>query len=52
MNDTTRCYRRSLRDAFPFDSNESALGIAGPVVIPTRPSLLVRLLRRILKSHP
>ena len=34
MNTTTRKFPRTLREAFP--SRESAIGIAGPVIVPTR----------------
>ena len=43
--DTTRGYPRTIREAF-HSRDESAIGITGPVVIPTRPPLWVRLLRR------
>lgn len=34
--DTCRSYPRSLREAFPIDYRESAIGVTGPVVIRTR----------------
>lgn len=42
--DTCRSYPRTLRDAFPIDYRESAIGISGPVVIRTRTPWWLRLL--------
>lgn len=42
---TTRRHPRTLREAFPGLYRESAIGIAGPAVIPTRAPWWVRLLR-------
>lgn len=43
MIETTRRFPRTLREVLP--AQESAIGITGPVVIPTRPPLWVRVLR-------
>jgi hypothetical protein len=45
--DTTRRYPRSLREAFPIDDRQSAIGINGPVVIRTRMPLWLRAVRAI-----
>ena len=41
MNDTTRKYPRTLRETWPLDCPENAMGIADPV-IPPKPPLWVR----------
>lgn len=46
--DTGRRYPRSMREAFPIDHRESAIGIDGPVVIRCYAPWWVRLLRRFL----
>lgn len=43
MNDTTRRFPRTLREAFPPKTD--AIGITGPVVIKTSPPLLLRPIR-------
>jgi hypothetical protein len=48
FNDTTRMHPRSMREAFR-EWGETAIGVHGPVVTPTRPSLLVRVLRWLLR---
>lgn len=45
--DTTRRYPRSLREAFPIDDSQSAIGISGPVVIRTRMPFWRRVVRAI-----
>lgn len=47
---TTRCYPRTLREAFPIDDRPSAIGISGPVVIRTRTPGWLRLLRRVQQA--
>lgn len=49
MNDTTRTFPRSLREAFR-EWGETAIGVTGPVVIPTRPPWWARVLRRLLRT--
>ena len=43
--DTTRSFPRTLREAFPSDFPTSAIGIDGPVITPTRPTLVEQFLR-------
>ena len=45
--DTCRTYARTMREAFPHDYASNALGIAGPVVTPTRAPWWVRVLRAV-----
>lgn len=49
--DTTRRYPRSLREAFPADDAQSAIGISGPAVIRTRTPWWVRLVRAISRNR-
>lgn len=44
---TTRRFPRTLREAFPHENSTSAIGISGPVEIPTRRSLLDRFADRM-----
>lgn len=48
MLDTTRTFPRSVRDAFK-EWPETAIGVTGSAVIPTRPPLWVRALRWLLR---
>jgi len=45
--DTTRCYPRTLRAAFPQDDAVSAFGIEGPIVIRTYRPWWLRILQLI-----
>lgn len=51
MIDTTRNYPRGLRDAFPGDYRESALGIAEPIPVGPRP-LLWRIWKFLCQRSP
>lgn len=51
LNTTTRKFPRSLREAFPHLTGETAIGISGPVVIPLRPPWWARVARRMLRME-
>lgn len=46
--DTQRRYARTLREAFPIDYRESAIGVEGPVVIRTRTPWWLRVWNALL----
>ena len=45
--ETTRKFPRTLREAFQRDDAQSAIGITGPVVIPTKSGFMARALARM-----
>lgn len=51
LDDRTRRFARSLREAFPMDDAPCAIGISGPVVIPLgSPPLWARLVRACVRG--
>ena len=48
--DTTRAYPRTVRQAFPIDYRESAIGIDGPPVIRGRAPWWVRVVTKLQRK--